>query len=78
MYWLALVQETSKSQAERFTGQTVKVLVESVNDKDSTMVTGRMSQNHVVHFKGDSSLVGNIVEVHLDECCGFYYMGTMV
>ncbi len=75
---LKTVQETSKSQAERFTGQTVKVLVESVNDKDSTMVTGRMSQNHVVHFKGDSSLVGNIVEVHLDECCGFYYMGTMV
>ncbi len=75
---LKTVQETSKSQAERFTGQTVKVLVETVNDKDDAMVTGRMSQNHVVHFKGSSSLVGSIVSVHLDECCGFYYMGTMV
>ncbi|MCR4745971.1 MAG: tRNA (N6-isopentenyl adenosine(37)-C2)-methylthiotransferase MiaB [Lachnospiraceae bacterium] len=75
---LKTVQDVSKEQAERFTGETVKVLVESVNDKDPSMVTGRMGQNHVVHFKADSSLVGQIVEVHLDECCGFYYMGSMV
>ena len=74
---LKTVQDTSKSQAEKFTGKTIKVLVESVNEKDSSLVTGRMSQNHLVHFKGNSSLIGQIVNVHLDECCGFYYMGTI-
>ena len=73
---LTTVQETAKEQAARFTGQTVKVMVEGRNDKDESMVTGRMSQNTVVHFKGDASLIGSIVDVHLDECLGFYYMGT--
>ena len=75
---LTTVQETAKEQTARFTGQTVKVLVEGRNDKDEAMVTGRTSQNTVVHFKGDEALIGSIVDVHLDECLGFYYMGTMV
>ncbi|SFK59700.1 tRNA-2-methylthio-N6-dimethylallyladenosine synthase [Lachnospiraceae bacterium KH1T2] len=75
---LETVQETSKEQAKRFEGRTVKVLVEAQNDKDPSMVTGRMSQNHTVHFKGSSDLIGSIVDVHLDECCGFYFMGTQV
>ena len=45
---------------------------------DRSMVTGRMSNNTLVHFQGDASLVGKIVNVSLDECHGFYYMGHMV
>ncbi len=75
---LKTVQDVSKEQVQRFEGQTMTVLVESVNEKDPSMVTGRISQNHVVHFKGDASLIGNIVIVHLDQCLGFYYLGTMV
>ncbi|SKB71950.1 tRNA-2-methylthio-N6-dimethylallyladenosine synthase [Lachnospiraceae bacterium] len=75
---LKTVQDVSKEQVQRFEGQTMTVLVESVNEKDPSMVTGRISQNHVVHFKGDASLIGNIVTVHLDQCLGFYYLGTMV
>ena len=41
-------------------------------------VTGRLSNNHVVHFQGDASLVGQIVKVRLDECRGFYYMGSRI
>ncbi len=54
------------------------VLVESVNDHDDTLVTGRMSNNLLVHFKGDESLIGTIVNVHLKECKGFYYLGELV
>ena len=53
------------------------VLVESMNDHDETLVTGRMSNNILVHFPGDKSLIGKIVNVHLKECKGFYYIGEM-
>ena len=53
------------------------VLVESMNDHDKTLVTGRMSNNLLVHFPGNESLIGKIVDVHLKECKGFYYMGEM-
>jgi tRNA-2-methylthio-N6-dimethylallyladenosine synthase len=35
-----------------------------------------MSNNTLVHFKGDESLIGEMVQVSLDECHGFYYMGS--
>ncbi len=75
---LKTVQDVSKEQVKRFEGQTMSVLVESVNEKDPSMLTGRISQNHVVHFKGDPSLIGSIVDVHLDQCLGFYYLGTLL
>ncbi|MCR4891412.1 MAG: tRNA (N6-isopentenyl adenosine(37)-C2)-methylthiotransferase MiaB [Lachnospiraceae bacterium] len=73
---LQTVQRVASDQAKRFTGQVVPVLVEGVNEKDSSMVTGRMSQNHSVHFPGSPDLIGQIVNVHLDQCLGFYYIGS--
>ena len=55
-----------------------KVLVEEINRQDTSLVTGRLSNNILVHFKGDSSLIGKIVDVYLDENKGFYYIGTLV
>lgn len=53
------------------------VLVESVNDHDNTLMTGRMSNNLLVHFPGNKELIGKIVNVKLEECKGFYYLGKM-
>lgn len=72
------VQDISKEMAERFTGSTQTVLAEEPNAQMNGYLTGRLSNNHVVHFPGDVSLVGSLVDVHLDECRGFYYMGTIV
>ena len=72
---LKTVQDTAKEQVARYQGQVAKVLVEEVNGSDSSLVTGRMSNNTLVHFPGDESLIGKIVEVTLDECHGFYYLG---
>lgn len=71
------VQNISKEMAERFTGTDQRVLVEEPNSQMEGYVTGRLSNNHVVHFQGDTSLIGKLVDVHLDECRGFYYMGSM-
>lgn len=55
--------------------QDAEVLVESVSDHDPSMVTGRMSNNLLVHFRGGTELIGSYVKVHLTECKGFYYIG---
>ena len=59
----------------RLKGQTLPALVEEVNEQDSSLLTGRLSNNTIVHFPGDPSLVGTIVDVRLEECHGFYYTG---
>ena len=41
-------------------------------------MTGRLSNNVLVHFKGAKELIGSIVNVKLAECKGFYYMGEMI
>lgn len=73
---LELVRETSSEASARFAGQDKEVLVECVNDHMEGYVTGRMDNNILVHFKGSPELVGEFVNVHLDEAKGFYYMGT--
>ena len=73
---LATVSEVSHEHIKRYEGMDMDVLVEDIDDHDNTFVTGRMTNNILVHFKGDKELIGSIVNVHLDECKGFYYMGT--
>ena len=72
------VQTISKEMAERFTGNEETVLVEEKNSQMDGYVTGRLSNNHVVHFEGSEELIGKLIRVRLDECRGFYYMGTML
>ena len=52
--------------------------MESINEQDASLVTSRMSNNTLVHFPGDASMIGTLQNVSLDECRGFYYMGTLV
>jgi len=75
---LSVVQETAREESVRWLGKDEYVLVESVNEQHAELLTGRMSNNTLVHFPGDASLIGQFVNVHLDECHGFYYMGTML
>ncbi|MCD7981483.1 MAG: tRNA (N6-isopentenyl adenosine(37)-C2)-methylthiotransferase MiaB [Clostridiales bacterium] len=72
------VQAIAAEKAEALTGKTMDVLVESVNHQDASLVTGRLSNNSVVHLPGDKSLIGRIIEVRLDTCKGFYYYGSAV
>lgn len=58
-------------------GKDAEVLVESVSDHDPSMVTGRMSNNLLVHFKGSRDLIGSYLKVHLVKCKDFYYIGEL-
>lgn len=75
---LKTVQNMAKEQVGRFQGQVMDALVEEINEQEEGLVTGRLSNNTIVHFPGDESLVGKIVNVKLEECHGFYYIGRMV
>ena len=72
---LKVVQDTARERVMRLEGQTLEALVEEVNEQEEGFVTGRLSNNTIVHFKGDSSPIGKIVPVYLKECRGFYYLG---
>ena len=75
---LKLVQGCAREQTARYTGTVQEVLIEEVNDHRPGYVTGRMSNNLLVHFPGEASQIGQYVNVSLDECKGFYFMGTIV
>jgi len=75
---LETVQQTAKKRAALLQGQTHSALVEDVNDQDPELLTGRLSNNMIVHFKGEKDLIGQIVPVCLKECHGFYYLGERV
>ena len=75
---LKVVQDTARSRVGRMQGQVHSALVEELNEHDSSLVTGRLSNNTIVHFPGDASLIGKIVDVKLTECHGFYYTGEMI
>ena len=75
---LKVVQETARERVSRLEGQVHSALVEEMNEHDASLVTGRLSNNTIVHFPGDASLIGKIVDVKLKECHGFYYIGELV
>ena len=75
---LNVVNEISKEKTLKLQGTVQEVLVEEENKKIEGFVSGRLSNNSVVHFKGDVSLIGKLVNVNLKEAKGFYYMGEMV
>ena len=72
---IALVQQFASKAADRDEGKVEPVLVEEVNPQRAGYVTGRLSNNLMVHFPGDESLIGQMVPVLLKESKGFYYMG---
>ncbi|WP_230399971.1 tRNA (N6-isopentenyl adenosine(37)-C2)-methylthiotransferase MiaB [Novisyntrophococcus fermenticellae] len=70
------VQKISAEETGRLAGTVQEVLVEGTNDHDPSLVTGRMTNNLLVHFPGDESMIGTFRRVSLDNCKGFYYIGT--
>lgn len=75
---LKTVQDTAREQIAKYQGLVMDALIEEVNSDDSSMVTGRLSNNTIVHVPGGAELIGKIVPVAMDECRGFYYMGHIV
>ncbi|MCI8993780.1 MAG: tRNA (N6-isopentenyl adenosine(37)-C2)-methylthiotransferase MiaB [Eubacterium sp.] len=71
------VQEIAARKSMQLEGKVEKVLFEHQNEQDEALITGRLSNNSVVHVKGSVELIGKIRDVKLTECKGFYYYGEL-
>lgn len=74
---LKIVKESSSENEGRDEGKVMEVLVEEKNREKHGTLTGRLSNNILVHFEGEDNLVGEVVKVRLDKSHGFYYSGTL-
>lgn len=54
------------------------VLVDSVSEKNKEMLSGYTEHNKLVHFKGDTSLIGQIVNVKITESHIYFLNGEIV
>lgn len=75
---LTVVRKNAAKRAELMVGRTLKALAEGVNSHDSDLLSGRLSNNMIVHFEADKGLIGKIVDVKINMSKGFYYLGELV
>ena len=74
---LKVVNEISSKKTAKYEGTTQLVMAEEVNSHDPELITGRLSNNTVVHFKGTKDLFGMVLKVKLLKANGFYYFGEI-
>ena len=64
---LALQREIAVENNRRFVGRTLRVLCDGVSKKRPECVTGRSSENMLVEFPGEASLIGSFADVQITE-----------
>jgi len=75
---LKRVQEIAAEKTMLHVGKEMTALIEEPDDHLDGYVTGRLSNNMVVHVPGDEKLIGRVVNVRLNEAKGFYYIGEII
>jgi tRNA-2-methylthio-N6-dimethylallyladenosine synthase len=73
-----LVNEGYLRGNKRFEKQVVKVLVEGYSKTKKDVLTGYTEHNKLVNFKGDKSLIGQIVEVYVEKAKTWSLDGRVV
>lgn len=74
---LQVVSEVGAKTSGKDTGKVMTALIEERNGQNPELVTGRLSNNMLVHLKGTLDMIGGLYPVRLDECKGFYYLGSL-
>ncbi|MST99947.1 tRNA (N6-isopentenyl adenosine(37)-C2)-methylthiotransferase MiaB [Tissierella pigra] len=63
---------------QKLVGETLEVLVEEVSKNNPDVLTGRSRTNKLIHFKGDKSLIGSIVNVKIENVKTFTLEGELI
>lgn len=74
---LEVVNQISYEKSKGHKDKVYDVLIEEVNKQDDNLVTGRLSDNHLVHLSGSKELIGKIVPVRIKEAKSFYLIGEL-
>ena len=72
------MQHIAAANSANLLVKVYEALIESKDEQLEGYVTGRLSNNMIVHLKGEESMIGSIIKVSLDESKGFYYMGHAI
>lgn len=72
------VQQIAGETCAVHEGTIQTVLAECVNDHDPSLITGRLGNNLLVHFPASPDIIGELKQVRLKTCKGFYYIGELV
>jgi len=75
---LATQNRISKELNDTFLGKVVEVLVEGVSKTNDKVFTGRTRGNKIVNFEGDGSLIGQLVNVRIDNVKTWSLEGSII
>jgi tRNA-2-methylthio-N6-dimethylallyladenosine synthase len=75
---LRVVNESARCAGERLVGHDVEVLCEGPSKTNPARLMGRTGANKIVVFEGGDELVGEIVDVRVQQALGFSLYGTPV
>lgn len=67
-----------KDMYEKYVGQTLRVLCDGTGRTQSDLFTGRTPQDVIVDFEGDKSLIGQFVDVQIEEALIWAVKGKIV
>lgn len=75
---IEMQQSISRERNERMRGAVVEVLVEGPSKTNPEMLSGRTRTNKLVHFAGDEKLVGELVQVRIEDISTWTLHGVLV
>ena len=74
---LEMQREVSTEHYRRFIGRTMRVLAEDVSKKKEGWLTGKSREFIIVEFEGDSSLIGQFVDVEITGAMNWAVKGCI-
>lgn len=75
---LELQREISAEHYQRFVGRKMRVLVEEQSKKREGFLTGKSNEFIIAEFAGDSSLIGQFVEIEVTEAKNWAVIGRII
>ena len=70
--------EISRRRNERAIGKTVEVLVEDLNERSPSLLTGRTRTNKIAIFAGSKKSVGKLADIKIEEATPYALKGRIV
>lgn len=71
-------KKASKRSNEKYIGRVLDVLVENTKEENGKiMCSGRTRNNKIVHFEGNESMIGTLVDVKMEEALVWCLKGSV-
>ncbi|MGL5069437.1 MAG: tRNA (N6-isopentenyl adenosine(37)-C2)-methylthiotransferase MiaB [Sarcina sp.] len=72
------INKHSKDINQSYLNEEVEVLVEDLSKNNDENLSGRTREGKLVNFKGDTSLIGSLVKIKIEEAKSFSLFGSLI